>query len=114
MTQEWPREVRDLVTTFARWDIVRALFDGPGAFMSLNTLASYVGRAAEEVQEELAALVAGGLVEAHRQGGQSVYALSARAAPLVEEALLAWSDEDTCLRLVAELVHKWRNRVQPP
>ncbi|MDQ7028998.1 MAG: hypothetical protein Q9O62_04095 [Ardenticatenia bacterium] len=113
MRQHWPNEVSELVATFARWDVVRALFEGPGAFISLNTLASYVGRSADEVEEELAALVAGGFVEEHRQEGQSVYALSARAVPLVEEVVLACRDEEICLALVAELVHKWRNRVQP-
>jgi hypothetical protein len=87
--------IREHITSFTRWDVIRFLYENPNTEDTAESLARFVGRAPHVIAAETQEMQEEGVLEAGTMGERTVYRLTA--------------DEDT-RKLIADLVDATRDR----
>jgi hypothetical protein len=67
--------IKQHITTFTRWDVIKFLHNNPNTQDTAERLAQYVGRSVDVIQQESEALVTEGIFRSARKGTHTVYTL---------------------------------------
>lgn len=84
--------IREHISSFTRWDVIRFLHENPNTEDTAENLARFVGRAADVIVGEARELAEEGILQAETMAGQTIYCLTTdaqvrqRIADLVEAA----------------------------
>ena len=84
--------IREHISSFTRWDVIRFLHENPNTEDSAENLARFVGRAPPVIVDETREMAEEGILEADAATGQTIYRLTSdvrlreRIADLVEAA----------------------------
>lgn len=102
------RFLRETITTFARWDLVRFFHDNPHATEIAENIAKVIVRPTSEVERELNALVAAGVLTTSKAGDVQVYRLGSDAATLrkVHAFVTACDDREFRMRAIREVINQ--------
>jgi hypothetical protein len=87
--------IKQHVTTFTRWDMLKFLYENPNTQDTANNLARYVGRSPDVISQEAQEMAEEGIFRAVTQGRHTVYLLT---------------DDPDVRRLIANLVEAARDR----
>ncbi len=67
--------IKQHITTFTRWDVIKFLHNNPNTQDTAERLAQYVGRSVDVIRQESEALVTEGVFRSARKGTHTVYTL---------------------------------------
>jgi hypothetical protein len=68
--------LHEKVNSFVKWDLVRFFHDNPHAADTADNIARYTGRDVRSITDDLAGLVAAGVLEQNQLSGQKIYLLT--------------------------------------
>ena len=68
--------LKTTVNSFVKWDLVIFFYDNPHTTDTADSIARYIGRDANVIQDDLADLVRSGVLEVHTTGNLTVYSLT--------------------------------------
>ncbi len=68
--------LKTTVNSFVKWDLVIFFYDNPHTTDTADSIARYIGRDANVIQDDLADLVRSGVLEVHTTGNMTVYSLT--------------------------------------
>ncbi len=68
--------LKTTVNSFVKWDLVIFFYDNPHTTDTSDSIARYIGRDANVIQDDLADLVRSGVLEVHTTGNMTVYSLT--------------------------------------
>lgn len=106
------RFIKKHVRSFTRWDVLRFLFHNPGTWDTATNLAGYVGRQAEQMENEVIQMAKEGLLRRDEQVPEPVYALTAdtETLTLVERLVSAARDRTFRMKLVYHILQAGGNK----
>ena len=98
--------IRDKVTSFIKWDLVRFFYENPSTTDSVENIAKYAGRNTAAVQSELEELVESGVMEMQLVEGIPVYSLTSdeEIRRLVDEFISACEDRHFRVKAVYHII----------
>ena len=102
--------IRDKVTSFIKWDLVRFFYENPSTTDSVENIAKYAGRNTAAVQSELEELVESGVMEMQLVEGIPVYSLTSDEGirRLVDEFISACEDRHFRVKAVYHIIRGMR------
>jgi len=102
--------IRDKVTSFIKWDLVRFFYENPSTTDSVENIAKYAGRNTAAVQSELEELVESGVMEMQLIDDLPVYSLASdeEMRQLVEKFILACEDRHFRVKAVYHIIRGLR------
>jgi hypothetical protein len=99
------------VNSFIKWDLVRFFHDNPHAADTSENIARYIGRDARTIEDELAGLVAAGVLKRRAVSPDiQIYSLADDPAmqALVKEFVLACNDRQFRVKAIYHVIRGMR------
>jgi len=98
------------VNSFIKWDLVRFFYENPNSTDTAENVARYVGRDPGAIEAELGELVGTGVLERHRVGDLTVYALASdpKMRKLVDQFILACDDRQFRVKAIYHIIRGMR------
>lgn len=99
------------VRSFTRWDLLKFLYQNPGAWDTARNLATCVGRRAERVEAEVIQMAQEGLLRQDERGSEAVYTLAQEPETLglVERLVSESRDRTFRMKLVYHILRAGGN-----
>ncbi len=103
--------IKKHVRSFARWDLLKFLYQNPGTWDTAPNLANCIGRRAERVEAEVTQMAQEGLLRRDEQGSEAVYILTQdpETLALVERLVSGSQDRTFRMKLVYHILRAGGN-----
>ena len=98
--------IKQHVTTFTRWDMLKFFHENPNTQDSADNLARYVGRSPDVIRQEAQEMAEEGIFRAVKQGRHTVYLLTdnAEVRDLVSSLVEGSHDRSFRMKLVYHIL----------
>jgi hypothetical protein len=98
--------IREHISSFTRWDVIRFLHENPNTEDTAENIARFVGRAADVIVEEAREMAEEGILQAETTAGQTIYRLTsdAQMRQLIGDLVEAARDRTFRMKLVYHIL----------